>query len=210
LKISELSRTTGVTVPTIKFYLRERLLPAGQTTARNQAVYDELHVERLRLIRTLVEIGGVNLAGVRAIVDAIDDQDLPLHGLFRVVHRTLHTTQSFTADRDGSVEGRDVVDKYIDALEWQVDEDAPGRDAVAAAMLALRRFGWDCDIDILQPYAEAAERLAAYELEAISPDTTRAAAAANVVIGTIVFESALVALRRMAEEHHSAIRFGRE
>ncbi|WP_079051275.1 MerR family DNA-binding transcriptional regulator [Streptomyces curacoi] len=37
MKISELSRRSGVSIPTIKYYLRDGLLPHGQATATNQA-----------------------------------------------------------------------------------------------------------------------------------------------------------------------------
>ena len=38
MRIAELSQTTGVPVPTIKYYLREGLLPAGELTSPNQAM----------------------------------------------------------------------------------------------------------------------------------------------------------------------------
>ena len=37
MRISELSSVTGVPVPTIKYYIREGLLPRGERTAANQA-----------------------------------------------------------------------------------------------------------------------------------------------------------------------------
>ena len=48
MRISDLSRASGVTIPTIKFYLREGLLPSGDRTARNQATYEAAHVRRLQ------------------------------------------------------------------------------------------------------------------------------------------------------------------
>ena len=46
MRIAELSQKTGVPVPTIKYYLREGLLPAGELTSPNQAHYDDRHVQR--------------------------------------------------------------------------------------------------------------------------------------------------------------------
>ena len=37
MRIAELSRRSGDSIPSIKFYLREGLLPAGTATGRNQA-----------------------------------------------------------------------------------------------------------------------------------------------------------------------------
>jgi DNA-binding transcriptional MerR regulator len=208
MRISDLSRRSGVPLPTIKFYLREGLLQSGVRTARNQARYEEEHLVRLRLIRIFTDIGGANLGSVRTILNAINDPYLPLHDLCTVVHRTLYTEQPVTEDAPGMSEEQASVDKYIDALAWRVAPDAPGRAALASVMTSLHGFGWDCDVNIFAPYAEVADRLACQEIEFISPDATRAEAAATVVIGTILFETALVAMRRLAQEHYSCIRFG--
>ena len=79
MRISELSDVTEVPVPTIKFYLREGLLPRGRSIATNLADYDESHVRRLRLIRALTEVGGLPLTMVRTVLGAVDDPDLPMH-----------------------------------------------------------------------------------------------------------------------------------
>ncbi|RAC11977.1 MerR family transcriptional regulator, partial [Burkholderia multivorans] len=54
MRISELSRRSDVPVATIKYYLREGLLPAGERTSATQAVYTDAHVNRLALIRALL------------------------------------------------------------------------------------------------------------------------------------------------------------
>lgn len=70
--LSALSRDTAVSVATIKFYLREGLLPPGEKIGPRQAIYGEEHRHRLRLIRTLVEIRGLSLKQTRSILRAID------------------------------------------------------------------------------------------------------------------------------------------
>ncbi|MDP3890043.1 MerR family transcriptional regulator, partial [Nocardioides sp.] len=71
--MSELSRRSGVSVPTIKYYLREGLLPPGEATGATRAVYDATHVRRLRLIRALVDVAGMRLDRVREVLAAVDD-----------------------------------------------------------------------------------------------------------------------------------------
>ncbi len=73
MRISELSRSSGVPVATIKFYLREGLLPDGLRTSQNQAQYDDAHVQRLRLIRALVGAGGLSLAATKNVLRQIDE-----------------------------------------------------------------------------------------------------------------------------------------
>src|SRR5919197_5194181 len=89
MRIAELSRQTGVPVATIKYYLREGLLPAGEATGPNQAQYGEEHVRRLRLIRALVTVGGVSIASVGAVLEAIDAVDRPLHDRLRGVQASV-------------------------------------------------------------------------------------------------------------------------
>jgi DNA-binding transcriptional MerR regulator len=72
MRIAELARRGGVALPTVKYYLSAGLLPPGVTTARNQATYGERHLYRLRLIRALMEIGGLTVIRIHTIVEAVD------------------------------------------------------------------------------------------------------------------------------------------
>jgi len=67
VKISELSDQTGVSIATLKFYLREGLLRPGTLTAPNQADYGEAHVRRARLVRALREVAHLSIAQIAAI-----------------------------------------------------------------------------------------------------------------------------------------------
>ena len=51
MRMAELSHQTTVPVPTIKYYQREGLLPAGERTSPNQVRYDERHARRQRRLR---------------------------------------------------------------------------------------------------------------------------------------------------------------
>ncbi len=65
MRISELSRQSGVPVATIKFYLREGLLPDGERTSAHPGPVRREHVARLRLIRALLGPGGLTVAKAR-------------------------------------------------------------------------------------------------------------------------------------------------
>ncbi len=86
MRVKELSERSGVSVPTIKYYLREGLLPAGELVSKNQAHYDDAHLRRLRLIRALVDIGGLTIAAVRDVLAAADAPD-------ETVREILYTAQ---------------------------------------------------------------------------------------------------------------------
>ena len=89
MRIAELSRRSGTSIPTIKYYLREGLLPAGTATGRNQAEYGEAHRHRLRLIRALIDVGGLSVAAARDVLAAVDAPDLPSHFLLGAAHGSL-------------------------------------------------------------------------------------------------------------------------
>ena len=76
MRISEVAAATGVSVPTLKFYLREGVLHAGVSRSRTQADYDDSHVDRVRLVRALVEVGGLDLATVGRVLEVIDRPDV--------------------------------------------------------------------------------------------------------------------------------------
>jgi DNA-binding transcriptional MerR regulator len=206
MRISDLSRQSGVPVATIKFYLRERLLPPGQSTGRNQAVYGEKHLRRLLLIRAFTNIGQLDLTSVRELLTAIESDGLPLPAVFEIVGRVLSFPQdSAPGPADDETNARNDVDAFIDELGWHVEPDAVTRDQLIAVITALRRLGCDCTMDFFTPQAEAASRLAEQELDLLSPEALDRGAA---VARGVLLEVALTTLRRMAQQHHVALRYG--
>ncbi len=209
VRMSELSEASGVAVPTIKFYLREGLLPAGVRTAANQARYDDGHLRRLRLIRALVEIGDISLATVAAVLAAVDDERRSTHEVLGMVHHALAMRGPVTDPATDIEDTMAEVDAFVEAFAWHVDPSAPARRELARVLVTLRRLGWKVDASVFDRYARAADQLAAWEIQQTPPDASRAQTVEGVVVGTVVFEAALLALRRLAEEHHSAVRFNR-
>ena len=206
MRISELSRESGVSIPTLKYYLREKLLPAGARTAPNQSDYSQGHLRRLRLIRALTEVGGLSLKEVGTVLDAIEDESRSTHELLGVAHRALGP---HSAGEDGPdfEQARTDVDRFLMELGWEVGAGAPARDVLAGALVTLWRMGREAEVEAFEPYARAVEGLAAREVGTVSASASRAELIEGLVVGTIVFEAALVALRRLAQEHHSFLRF---
>ncbi|HEU4487974.1 MAG TPA: MerR family transcriptional regulator [Actinomycetota bacterium] len=206
MRISELSRASGVSIPTLKFYLREKLLPAGTRTAPNQADYSDGHLRRLRLIQALTEVGGLSLKQVGAVLDAIDDENRSTHELLGVAHRALGPHPVSEDGPDFEQASLDV-DRFLLELGWEVGAGAPARNVLAGALVTLWRMGREAEVEAFEPYARAVEGLAAREVGTVSASASRAEQIEGLVIGTVVFEAALVALRRLAQEHHSFLRF---
>lgn len=202
MRISELATASGVPLPTLKFYLREGLLPPGDAVAVNQASYGEAHLRRLRLIRALTEIGELPLKRVKAVLTSIDDEQVSLHDLLGVAHYALEP--EVPADDDPM---RPTVDALLDDLGWKVDPESPSRRSLGRALATLRDLGRDVSPVVLRRYAKAAGSLAAAEVATVPSNGSRSEAVENVVVGTVLFEAVLGALRRLAQEHYSAERF---
>lgn len=204
MKISELARRTGVPVATIKYYLRENLLQPGERTSATQAAYDDSHEQRLRLIRALVEVGNLPLATVRRVLATVDDEHTNVHHLLGITHHALGPdVQQNHRDAEWSTARADV-DAFLTELGWMVHQDAPARDLLAKAVLALRGLGLPDSSDDLRPYARAAHELAKHELASTPRTGPRSAVVEHAVLGTVLYEPVLIALRRLAEEHESA------
>ena len=209
MRISELSASSGITVPTIKFYLREGLLAPGSPRAVNQADYGEPHLHRLRLIRALSEIGGLRLREIRGVLAAIDDDRLPLHDLLGVAQYALEPPDSTVPDSP-TADLRDVavVDAALERLGWDVNPDAPARGKLARVLATLRRLGWEVSAQDVTRYGRAVDALAETEVQSLSTDGPRGDTVERLVVGTVLFAAVLTAMRRLAQEHHSAERFG--
>lgn len=70
-RIGDLVRRSGMSRETIHYYMREGLLQEPEKTGRNTALYNEAHVRRLSLIRSLRE---EHLLSLKAIKGLLADQ----------------------------------------------------------------------------------------------------------------------------------------
>ncbi len=68
LKMKDLERATGVGRETIRFYIREGLLPEPERPGRNVAWYDESFVDRIALIKELQRTRYLPLHAIKALV----------------------------------------------------------------------------------------------------------------------------------------------
>ena len=76
--MKELERVTGMGRETIRYYIREGLLPEPERPKRNVAIYGKAHVRRLELIKRLQEERYLPLNVIKTIVAS--DADHPVTG----------------------------------------------------------------------------------------------------------------------------------
>lgn len=211
MRMAELSQRSGVSIATIKYYLREGLLPQGVVVSATRADYDEGHLRRLRLIRALVEVGGVPVAGIGAILSQVDDASVPPHEMLGAVQYALGPVPDsgpaadLAADPDRVAADAEVAG-LIDEMGWRITPRAPARGLLAAALAALRRTDAAPAGPPLRVYAEAMAALAAVEVSSISSGN-RTELAESAIVGMVLYERVLIAVHRLAQEDASAAVF---
>jgi DNA-binding transcriptional MerR regulator len=206
VRISELSRRSGVPVPTIKFYLRENLLPAGERTGRNQADYGDEHLRRLKFVRALVDVGGLSIAAVRDVIGALDSSDLVTHNVLGVVQRSLGPADEPVED----VKAHDQALAFLTRRGWDRMADDPAVRTLTGVLAAARELGHDRFFELLDRYADACEAIAGRDLDYVLRNSAVDDVLESMVVGMVLGDAALVALRRLAQRDASAQLLGEE
>jgi DNA-binding transcriptional MerR regulator len=201
MRISDLSRLSGTPVGTIKYYLREGLLPPGRPLGATLTLYGDEHVQRLRLIRALTARGGLSIAATRDVLAAIDQPLDPLATL-GVVHYALPTPVD-AAETDAVDELAPKVDELMNAMGWNISAQSPHRRALAASLMDLSRLGVEYSTEELLPYAELAAAAARLDLDRLEAIEDRLELAEHAAIVVLLLEPVLALLRRLAQEDES-------
>jgi DNA-binding transcriptional MerR regulator len=209
VRISELSKQSGVTVATIKYYLREGLLPPGVKISERHADYGDHHVARLRLLRVLRDVGAIPVADLREIVDAVQNEALSVHQMFGAAYDALARSSQAVSQHD-----RVLASHVVQQAGWtHVRPDTPALDQLAHLLSVLRDVGWPLDLPNAATYLGLVDAIAAYEvsrLTAADLHADRNTVVEQMVVGQVVFGQLLLSLRRLAHEHHSALKFNED
>jgi DNA-binding transcriptional MerR regulator len=219
MRISELSRRSGVPVATIKYYRREGLLPEGRVLNPTTVEYGEEHIQRLRLIRSLIQLGGLSVARTREVLEAVE-QPLDAFETLAVVHHALPLPSAETSGKGGedhedaadeAVSGRAVarVEALIESMGWQISDASPHRPALAEGLAALSRLGTNYTADDLIPYARLATSTADLDFAQLEGIEDQIALAERAVVLSVLFEPVVRLLRRLAQEDANHRRHGR-
>ncbi|MFI9536033.1 MerR family transcriptional regulator [Nocardia fusca] len=209
MRMAELSRESGVAIATIKYYQREGLLPPGELTSPNQARYGPAHVRRLALVRALTEVAGLSVAAVRDVLTAIDEPGSSLHDVLGIAQPGLPAAPPETvsaADREWAARR---IDEVVAERGWQPPPGSPLIETLAGVLCTYRAVGHEWPLDNLSAYAEHADRVAAADIEALAGLGSAENMVEGAVVGTVLGDSLLAALRRVAHAEASRKRFGR-
>jgi len=203
MRIAELSRESGVSIATIKFYLREGLLHPGVLTSATQAQYDQAHVDRVALIRALMGPGNLGAAQTARVLEVIDH---PPADPTSVLAAAQYAVRSHAAPAEENLAAARAL---ISRLGWTID-DSPQNEDIAELAHALRAVD-DAGILLvdggLDRYGRWMEEIARVELATV-PDAPPEAAVRQAVLGSVLIEPLMLALRRLAHQHVTVQRYG--
>lgn len=212
MKLAQLAAASGCSMATIKYYLREGLLQPGERVSTTEAEYGPAHVARLRMIRVLRDVGDMPISSIKAVIAALDTPDMSLRGAFSSAFYAIPPLP----DRSSPVppEVRAEVRAFIDRHGWtEVAGDAPAIDVLGEALMGVRQFWGNAGPEIFERYAAAMDDLGRGDVEVLDDvgpgDAGRATAIAQIIVGVVVWDRAILALRRLSEEHYSALRYYR-
>lgn len=211
MRIAELGRTCGASTPAIKHHIREGLLPAGRLTSSDQARHTEDHAHRLRLVRAPLELGGLSVAKVRAIVAVLDDEaGSPSRGR-PVVGLDAREVVASPAPQDGSLANLAaapgtlaMVDALTERRGWHAPSDGAEFARVVKIPDALGELDPHHFADPLDAYAEAAERAAAADTELLHSAVGGTGPAERSVVAAVLGDELLSALRRLTRSTGTA------
>jgi DNA-binding transcriptional MerR regulator len=197
MRITELAEATGVPPATVKYYVREGLLPAGTRVSDNRTDYDDEHARRVRLIRALIDVGRLPVARAREVLAVLDDDGRRVQEVFAVAQDAL--THGPPSSEVPAADALARIDAVTEASGWCVLDGHAGRAQAARAVDAFERSGHPVDDAYLGRYAEAARMQADADLAAVRARPDRTAMAELMVVGTVLGDELSAGLRRIAQ-----------
>ncbi|MFC8514942.1 MerR family transcriptional regulator [Streptomyces sp. NPDC057257] len=212
MRLAELSTRSGVSTATIKYYLREGLLPPGRQINTTTAEYDEEHLRRLRLVRAMIQVGRVPVATVREVLGHVDDDSLPRTIRLGAALWSLPQVPEPDEDDEYVRAAQQEVAALLDRLGWenakQLATISPAYRSLVVSVAAFRRLGYGWGAELMAPYAELMHRTAVLDLDNMETHPSEEERIEFAILGAIINEPILQSLHRLAQEEETARRYG--
>lgn len=191
MRISELSRQTGVSTASIKLFIREGLIPPGDERTPRSAVYTDAHAERVEVIRNLRDIAAVPFATIKRLLAAVDS-DLPLPALLGLAHAAVVQPVQF------SEQDAELAEALFSQLGWRMPRPHPSFGHIAVALGKMRAGEHGTDAATLAPWIDAATSVSDVEVSSARIES-RLLLVHDVVVGTHLANELLVHLHMAAQ-----------
>lgn len=200
MRISEAAEKAGVSQTTLKYYIREGLVPEGTRIATNQTAYDESHVKRVRLVRALIETGGLSVADAGRVLTAVDEHpDAPAYA-FEAAQHALGAAHG----DGGTSSSRERITTLARAQGWYCSDQNPGIAMAARVLDGFDSIDFPLPDDYLGRYLAAAQQLAKADILALQSRHDTESVTELMVAGTVLGDGLVAGLRRIAQENEAA------
>lgn len=210
MHISELADSAGVPLATVKFYLREGLLPKGTKVSATRAEYDDGHAERLRLIGALASVQGLPLARMREILGVVDRWDdygvvdavgaavaaLPPYAPEAAAEAATEAATETAGREDPEDRAFPNARAAVAALDLAFDPGYPATRQLEDAIRSVQRAGLVWSPEVAASYGDALAGLTAAELAPMR-DMSERQSIEYAVLGTALYEPVILAIRRL-------------
>ncbi|MEV2274701.1 MerR family transcriptional regulator [Nocardiopsis sp. NPDC049922] len=204
MRISELCDRASVPVATVEYYQREHLidLPSEKHGYRPE------DVRRVRLVRALIEVGGLGPAEVRTLLDDMSGSGRTPHKTFSLVLRALNGDTGGEPASEPAAEPVDdrastLARRLADRHGWRME---PRAEHWESLLKVLRMVLWLDDANaefVVEAYAAAVEQVTAAELQVMGWYADEDALVERVVLWTVLGDRLLASLRQISRKNGS-------
>jgi DNA-binding transcriptional MerR regulator len=206
MQLKELSERAGVSPASIKFYLREGLLPAGRSVHATRAEYSEHHVSRLELIQALRHVVGLPLAKISSLLKMADG-GAPRLELLAAVQRTVLSLDEVSSEHDDlRTPGGDAVVRF---RNWP-DVPSDARNALNAHLTLMESLGVPPDNELLDAYSRAVDSIAAVNISATTAPDDINQLIMTAAVGMHLHGQLVLKLLALAHASHAIRRYENE
>jgi DNA-binding transcriptional MerR regulator len=206
MQLKELSERTRVSPASIKFYLREGLLPAGRSVHATRSEYSEHHVSRLELIQALRNVVGLPIAKVSSLLRMADDGAPRLELLAAVQRTVLGLDEVSTEHGDLRTPGGDAVVRFRN----RPDVPSDARNALNAHLSLMESLGVPADNELLDAYSQAVDSIAAVNISATTAPEDVNQLIMTAAVGMHLHGQLVLKLLALAQASHAIRRYEKD
>lgn len=206
MQLKELSERTGVSPASIKFYLREGLLPGGRSVHPTRAEYSEQHVSRLKLIQALRNVVGLPIAKISSLVQMADGGAPRLELLAAVQRTVLGLDEVSTEHGDLRTAAGDAVVRF---RNWP-DVPSDARNALNAQLVLMEGLGVPITPELLDAYSQAVDAIAAVNISATTAPEDVNQLIMTAAVGMHLHGQLVLKLLALAHASHAIRRYEKD
>jgi DNA-binding transcriptional MerR regulator len=203
MQLKELSDRAGVSAASIKYYLREGLLPAGEIVHATRAQYADQHVSRLRLIQALRKVVGLSIEQIRSLL-WLADGGAPRLQLLAAVQRTVLDLDAVSTDR-GEIR-TEAADAVVRMRNWP-DAPSDARNALNAHLTQMESLGIPVPLELLDAYSKAVDDIGGLDISATTAPDDINQLILTAAVGMHLHSQLVLKLLALAQASHAIRRY---